>query len=189
MATQKELKNDVGRMSQPIDNGLDELSRTLRFPERAYSRFFFIVSALFVYIAAFLIGHLVLLNSGEWLYALATFACISALSFIPLGLLAFNACFFEISPEHLAYLPWFGRPRIIQWHHVDSIVAETSSHGGFSLKIVDINHNKIFPDIHVPDSGKLFGLIFGHLSAAGKLEMLEKAFENSGLKLKKREEN
>ena len=176
-------------MSQPPDNGLDELSRTLRFPERAYSRFFFIVSALFVCIAAFLIGYLILLISGQWLYALGAFICISALSFIPLGLLAFNACFFEISPEYLAYVPWFGRLRIIQWHLVDRIDAEKSSHGGFSLKIVDINHNKIFPDAHVPDFGKLFRLIFEHLSTAGKQEMIVKALENSGIKLKKRKAN
>jgi hypothetical protein len=189
MADQKELENDMGQMSQPIDNGLDERSRTFRFPERAYSRFFFILSALFICIAAYLIGYLVLLNSGEWLYALATFACISVLSFIPLGLLSLNACFFEISPEYIAYLPWFGRQRIIQWHHVDRIVVETSSHGGFSLKIEDINHNKISPDVHMPDFKKLFWLIFENLAAAGKQEMFEKAFENSGLKLKKRAEN
>ena len=189
MAASRKLIEDSEPMSQPAENAPDELSQTLRFQERAYNRFYFIISAIFLFIGAFLMSLPVFLHTGKWLYTILIFAGLSVLSLIPLGFLLFNDCFFEVSPDYLAYIPWFGRPRIIQWHQVDRIVVETSSHGSLSLKIVDTKHDEIFPDARVPESGTLFRLIFGHLLSAGKRDMLEEALKKAGLKLKKRAEN
>lgn len=189
MAAPRKLIEDNGPMSQPAERGPDELTQTMRFPERAYNRFYFIISAIFLFIGAFLTSLPVFLHTGQWLYTIIIFVCLSALALIPLGLLLFNDCFFEVSPDYLAYIPWSGRPRIIQWNQVDRIVVKTSSHGSLSLKIVDTDHKKIFPDARVPEAGRLFRLIFGHLLTAGKRDMLEEALKKAGLKLKKRTDN
>lgn len=145
-----------------------ELFATVRFREGRFNSNFLVWAAAAFPMSGLFVGILYVFFLGEpvWNIPAATGA-FGVFSVIPLALLYYNHCYYEVSPRHIAYYPWRGRARIIPWQGVVAVrfpVSEMTVTDGHKIRI------RIWATI--PRFEELVALVLGHLIKAGKQDLI-----------------
>jgi len=156
------------------------LQRTERFVARHYSRPLLGICAGLV-----LAGCVALAVEAVWhqrpvAQAVIAVGGLALFGVLPLLLLGETYCVYEVTPTHLELQRWTGRRTRVLWPEVVTIRALSTPTTGFSITLVDRQQHRINVDAEVPEGRRLLGLVFGHLSGAGKDQMLREALARGG---------
>ncbi len=147
-----------------------ELSAAVRFREGRFNSTFLVWAAAAFPAIGLLVGmlYVFMLDEAAWNIPAAA-GGFGVFSVIPLALLYYNHCYYEVSPQHFAYYPWRGRARVIPWHEVGAVhisPTDITVTNGHKTRI------RVWPTI--PRFEELVSLLLGHLVKAGKQDLLVK---------------